>query len=119
MPSRPVPQTPSYYEILQLSHSEDSKPLTRDDVKAAYHRALLIHHPDKATTRNASAEPIAPRSANHDDDHNDGSAYYTIDQIVGARHVLSYGGKVLTCELVPGKSTTRFVDELRGKAGNS
>ena len=46
-------------------------------------------------------------------------ADYTIDQIVGARHVLSYGGKVLTCELVPGKSTTRFVDELRGKAGNS
>jgi D-beta-D-heptose 7-phosphate kinase/D-beta-D-heptose 1-phosphate adenosyltransferase len=46
-------------------------------------------------------------------------ADYTIDNIVGARHVLSYGGKVLTCELVPGKSTTRVVNVLRGKASNS
>jgi diphthamide biosynthesis protein 4 len=92
MPSRPVLQTPSYYEILRLSHSKDSEPLTRDDVKAAYHRALLIHHPDKATTRNASAEPIAPRRANDDDDDDDddsdGSAYYSIDQIVAAYETL-------------------------------
>jgi D-beta-D-heptose 7-phosphate kinase/D-beta-D-heptose 1-phosphate adenosyltransferase len=46
-------------------------------------------------------------------------ADYTIDNIVGARHVLSSGGKVLTCELVPGKSTTRVVNVLRGKASNS
>jgi D-beta-D-heptose 7-phosphate kinase/D-beta-D-heptose 1-phosphate adenosyltransferase len=46
-------------------------------------------------------------------------ADYTVDTIVGARHVLSYGGKVLTCELVPGKSTTRMVNVLRGKASNS
>ena len=46
-------------------------------------------------------------------------ADYTIDTIVGAKHVLSYGGQVLTCELVPGKSTTRVVNVLRSKAGNS
>jgi D-beta-D-heptose 7-phosphate kinase/D-beta-D-heptose 1-phosphate adenosyltransferase len=46
-------------------------------------------------------------------------ADYTIDKIVGAQHVLSYGGKVLTCELIPGKSTTRVVNVLRGKASNS
>jgi D-beta-D-heptose 7-phosphate kinase/D-beta-D-heptose 1-phosphate adenosyltransferase len=46
-------------------------------------------------------------------------ADYTLDNIVGARHVLSYGGKVLTCGLVPGKSTTRLVNVLRGKVGNS
>jgi len=45
-------------------------------------------------------------------------ADYTIDKIVGAQHVLSYGGKVLTCELVPGKSTTRVVNVLRGKASD-
>ncbi len=44
-------------------------------------------------------------------------ADYSIDTIVGATHVLSYGGQVLTCELVPGKSTTRVVDTLRGQAG--
>jgi D-beta-D-heptose 7-phosphate kinase/D-beta-D-heptose 1-phosphate adenosyltransferase len=42
-------------------------------------------------------------------------ADYTIDKIVGAAHVMSYGGKVLTCELIPGKSTTRVVDVLRGR----
>jgi D-beta-D-heptose 7-phosphate kinase/D-beta-D-heptose 1-phosphate adenosyltransferase len=44
-------------------------------------------------------------------------ADYTIDTIVGARHVLSQGGEVLTCDLVPGKSTTRVVNTLRGQAG--
>ena len=39
-------------------------------------------------------------------------ADYTVEQIVGAQHVLSYGGRVLTCELVPGKSTTRVVKSL-------
>lgn len=42
-------------------------------------------------------------------------ADYTIENIVGAAHVLSYGGKVLTCELVPGKSTSRVVNVLRGE----
>jgi len=46
-------------------------------------------------------------------------ADYTVDSIVGARHVLSCGGKVLTCELVPAKSTTRVIEVLRGKASNS
>lgn len=41
-------------------------------------------------------------------------ADYTLDTIVGAKHVASYGGKVLLCELIPGKSTTRVVDVLRG-----
>jgi D-beta-D-heptose 7-phosphate kinase / D-beta-D-heptose 1-phosphate adenosyltransferase len=46
-------------------------------------------------------------------------ADYTIDSIVGSRHVLSHGGQVLICELVPGKSTTRVVNALRGKVGTS
>jgi D-beta-D-heptose 7-phosphate kinase / D-beta-D-heptose 1-phosphate adenosyltransferase len=46
-------------------------------------------------------------------------ADYTVDTIVGARHVMSYGGKVLTCELIPGKSTSRVVSVLRGQAASS
>jgi D-beta-D-heptose 7-phosphate kinase/D-beta-D-heptose 1-phosphate adenosyltransferase len=42
-------------------------------------------------------------------------ADYTIEQIVGAQHVLSHGGQVLRCELIPGRSTTRVVEVLRGK----
>jgi len=43
-------------------------------------------------------------------------ADYTIDTIVGAQHVLAHGGQVLTCELVPGKSTTRVVHALHAHA---
>ena len=46
-------------------------------------------------------------------------ADYNIDSIVGAKHVMSYGGRVLTCELIPGKSTTRVVNVLREKASAS
>jgi D-beta-D-heptose 7-phosphate kinase / D-beta-D-heptose 1-phosphate adenosyltransferase len=46
-------------------------------------------------------------------------ADYTMDKIVGSSHVLSYGGQVLICELVPGKSTTRVVNALRGRVGIS
>ena len=44
-------------------------------------------------------------------------ADYRIDEIVGARHVLARGGKVLTCALVPGKSTTGLVDAVRSEPG--
>jgi len=40
-------------------------------------------------------------------------ADYTIANIVGADHVLSHGGQVLTCELIPGKSTTRVLSGIR------
>lgn len=43
-------------------------------------------------------------------------ADYTVDTIVGAQHVLAHGGQVLTCELIPGKSTTRVVHALRANA---
>jgi D-beta-D-heptose 7-phosphate kinase/D-beta-D-heptose 1-phosphate adenosyltransferase len=42
-------------------------------------------------------------------------ADYTVEQIVGAQHVLAQGGKVLRCELIPGKSTTRVVEFLKAK----
>lgn len=45
-------------------------------------------------------------------------ADYTIDKIVGADVVMAHGGRVVTCPLVPGRSTTRIVDTLKhgGKA---
>jgi D-beta-D-heptose 7-phosphate kinase / D-beta-D-heptose 1-phosphate adenosyltransferase len=44
---------------------------------------------------------------------------YTVDTIVGAQHVLSRGGAVLTCPLVPGKSTTRVLSLVREARANS
>ncbi len=41
-------------------------------------------------------------------------ADYTIDQVVGADLVRSYGGKVLLAELLPGHSTTETIARLAG-----
>lgn len=71
---------PSYYEILQLPPPRSSQTLTKEDVKAAYHRALLVHHPDKAT-KNVSAKSLAQQSTN--------AIFYSIDQIVAAYETLA------------------------------
>jgi len=42
-------------------------------------------------------------------------ADYTLENIVGADHVLAHGGRVLRCDIVKGKSTTAVVNQLRGK----
>ena len=38
---------------------------------------------------------------------------YTVDTIVGAADVLSWGGRVETVPTVPGRSTTALLDALR------
>jgi D-beta-D-heptose 7-phosphate kinase/D-beta-D-heptose 1-phosphate adenosyltransferase len=46
-------------------------------------------------------------------------ADYSVENIVGAAHVLARGGEVLRCDLIPGKSTTGVVNQLRRKAGEA
>lgn len=46
-------------------------------------------------------------------------ADYSLDKIVGADHVISHGGQVLTCDLVAGKSTTKVVDVMRSTTANT
>ncbi|PZP52267.1 MAG: D-glycero-beta-D-manno-heptose 1-phosphate adenylyltransferase [Pseudopedobacter saltans] len=38
---------------------------------------------------------------------------YTIDEVVGAKEVISWGGKVVINEIVPGFSTTGIVDKIQ------
>jgi D-beta-D-heptose 7-phosphate kinase/D-beta-D-heptose 1-phosphate adenosyltransferase len=40
-------------------------------------------------------------------------ADYTVDRIVGAEVVLGRGGQVLTCDLVPGRSTSNIVNAVK------
>lgn len=40
-------------------------------------------------------------------------ADYTIDQIVGADHVLAHGGEVKTFELIPGRSSTQMIEKAK------
>jgi D-beta-D-heptose 7-phosphate kinase/D-beta-D-heptose 1-phosphate adenosyltransferase len=41
-------------------------------------------------------------------------ANYTLDQVVGAEMVRSWGGKVALVDMVPGHSTTATVERIRG-----
>jgi bifunctional ADP-heptose synthase (sugar kinase/adenylyltransferase) len=40
-------------------------------------------------------------------------ADYTLDEIVGKKEVLAYGGKVYAIPLTPGYSTTALIDKLK------
>lgn len=75
-----MPSSPSYYEVLGLPYSSSRLQFTTRDIKTAYRRALLQHHPDKL-------DMDLPR-ANHL--HSPTSiAKYTIDDISLAYKILS------------------------------
>nr|WP_268957145.1 D-glycero-beta-D-manno-heptose-7-phosphate kinase [Sabulicella rubraurantiaca] len=40
---------------------------------------------------------------------------YTLDQVVGAREIASWGGETVLLDLLPGRSTTRLVERARRK----
>lgn len=67
-----TPPQPTYYDILQISPSSlDSAQQDRSQaLKRAYHRALLIHHPDKQNRRRQRSEAADA-----------GAAGVTVDQI--------------------------------------
>jgi diphthamide biosynthesis protein 4 len=37
----------TYYDILNVSLNDNTKQLSKQDLTQSYHRALLLHHPDK------------------------------------------------------------------------
>lgn len=62
----------NHYEVLSLSlASSKGETHTLNDIKSAYHRALLAHHPDKSLPSTSSGPT------------------YTIDQITQAYRILS------------------------------
>ena len=69
---------PTFYQILGLTGYPSSDPF-QQDVKTAYHRALLRYHPDKINAY-VTTEPQLLRE--HED-------LYTIDQITEAYNTLS------------------------------
>lgn len=70
----------TYYDILHLSSGENLKQLSKQELKQAYHRALLLHHPDKSN----GAQKLIPTA------QTDGKGnIYTIDEITIAYKTLS------------------------------
>ena len=67
----------SHYDVLQLPRHGDWNRLSEQDVKRAYRRALLVHHPDKAP--NSRLKQV----------NGDLNPLYSIDDIAIAYEVLS------------------------------
>ena len=65
----------NYYEILALpTQGQKHHTITKQDIKIAYRRALLQHHPDKS---NVQETPLLPKPI------------YTVDDITTAYKILS------------------------------
>lgn len=69
---------PTYYQILQLRQSD--QPFDPVEVKFAYRRALLLHHPDKRDLTPANNSESIHQTSDH---------AYSIDQIAQAYKTLS------------------------------
>ncbi|KAE8163647.1 CSL zinc finger-domain-containing protein [Aspergillus tamarii] len=73
--------TPDYYEILNIQSTGNAAQLSKQQLKLAYHKALLKHHPDKASS--VADLPRSIQDLSHD------SKTYTIDEITTAYKTLS------------------------------
>ena len=62
--------------------TETKGPISKQDVKLAYHRALLLHHPDKSQAK------VQLESATSDRDH-DPQLAHSVDEITTAYKILS------------------------------
>ncbi|GAB7345354.1 hypothetical protein MBLNU457_3706t1 [Dothideomycetes sp. NU457] len=67
-----------YYDVLGLRHRRADALLTANDIKQAYRRALLRHHPDKSVEHAQVSKGWSPSGA-----------AYTVDQITAAFKTLS------------------------------
>lgn len=72
--------THDHYTILNLQFTESSSSLSKQQLKLAYHRALLKHHPDKTQDQGDNGS----RTHRHPT-----SSVYTIDEITTAYKTLS------------------------------
>ncbi|RLL94860.1 Diphthamide biosynthesis protein 4 [Aspergillus turcosus] len=97
-------QTPrhdhDYYEILNLPFTSPPTAISKQQLKIAYHKALLKHHPDKAkaTLIAAAATPapthdaktaVSQRPSSSANRTADASQTFTIDEITAAYRTLS------------------------------
>lgn len=90
--TRTIPAHADYYQILGIPFTTSSAALSKQQIKLAYHRALLKHHPDKAGAvaqdagikGRASRDEVFSRSDNQAVDQR----AYTIDEITTAYKTL-------------------------------
>jgi curved DNA-binding protein CbpA len=86
--TRTAPTHVDYYQILGIPFTTSSAALSKQQVKLAYHKALLKHHPDKAGAVAQDAGIKGPASRDEAVLRSDERAY-TIDEITTAYKTLS------------------------------
>ncbi|KAJ9493931.1 Diphthamide biosynthesis protein 4 [Exophiala xenobiotica] len=74
----------THYDVLHLPRDADWSRLSAEDIKSAYRRALLIHHPDKA----AHSHSHSPSSLKPKPTDPSYPPAYAVDDIVTAYEVL-------------------------------
>lgn len=79
-PLNPVPVTADHYTVLSLPQTPSA--LRKSDLKLAYHRALLKHHPDKSKSGSSSSTPS-------NDSLKSSERTFTVDEITSAYKTLS------------------------------
>ncbi|KAB8078353.1 CSL zinc finger-domain-containing protein [Aspergillus leporis] len=82
--TRSNPVAHDYYEILNLQFTTTT--LTKQQLKLAYHKALLKNHPDKVSSVAKSADLPTPTNQ---DLPRDSTRIYTIDEITTAYRTLA------------------------------
>jgi curved DNA-binding protein CbpA len=78
-----------FYEVLNIPFLDSAPVLSKQQIKLAYHRALLKHHPDKASAALASHAKPPVLSSTRADHASVGTRTYTIDEITKAYQTLS------------------------------
>lgn len=84
--------TPTYYHILNLpsplsTQEQHQSRLSKQDLKLAYHRALLRYHPDKSSASSTRTKSTKPSVVSNGEDER--RRVYTIDEITTAYKTLS------------------------------
>ncbi|KAF3387627.1 Cytochrome c peroxidase [Penicillium rolfsii] len=91
--TRTTPMQGDYYQILGIRFTTSSADLSKQQIKLAYHKALLRHHPDKAGAVAQDSGINEPGSRVRITSRSDNQALdqraYTIDEITTAYKTLS------------------------------
>lgn len=88
--TRSTPLPVDYYQILNLPFTGSTTGFSKQQLKLAYHKALLKHHPDKAGA--VAQETSLSRTTNGTFTDRGDQRSYTIDEITTAYKTLSDPG---------------------------
>ncbi|KAJ6007737.1 CSL zinc finger-domain-containing protein [Penicillium herquei] len=91
--TKELPIMRDYYQILNIPFTSSSATLSKQQIKVAYHKALLKHHPDKASAVTSDSSIQGSTYASSTSQSRNGTENYSIDEITTAYKTLSDPGQ--------------------------